>query len=86
MNELAGSLFNKLFIMNAKKMMPDIKSSMFEKGTSGVRAQAMDSNGNLIMDFKVLRQKNQIHILNAPSPGATASLAIAEHIIDNFIK
>ena len=72
--------------MNAKKMMPDIKSSMFEKGTSGVRAQAMDSNGNLIMDFKVLRQKNQIHILNAPSPGATSSLVIGKYISNLAVK
>ena len=57
---------------------------MFVKGTAGVRAQAMDTNGKLLMDFNIIREKNQIHVLNAPSPGATASLAIADYIIENY--
>ena len=59
---------------------------MIEKGGAGVRAQAMNSNGDLIMDFKIEKYKNQIHVLNAPSPGATASLSIADYIINNYIK
>ena len=59
---------------------------MFEKGgTAGVRAQAISKSGELLMDFNILREKNQIHVLNAPSPGATASLSIAKHIISNYI-
>ena len=65
-------------------MIPDVEHYMLEKGTSGVRAQAMDNNGDLIMDFKIYKFENQIHVLNAPSPGATASLAIADHIIENY--
>jgi L-2-hydroxyglutarate oxidase len=55
------------------------------KGTAGVRAQAMDSSGKLLMDFNVIREGNQVHVLNAPSPGATAALAIADHVITNYI-
>ena len=62
-------------------MIPDINSNMFEKGNSGVRAQAIERNGNLLMDFEIVKHKNQIHVLNAPSPGATASLSIADHVL-----
>jgi L-2-hydroxyglutarate oxidase len=59
---------------------------MFAKrGTSGVRAQAIRINGELEMDFNIIRENNQIHILNAPSPGATASLSIAKFIVDNYV-
>ena len=83
--EFSSSLFNKSFINKAKKMMPEIDSNMLKKGGAGVRAQALDPNGELLMDFRVEKLGNQIHVLNAPSPGATASLAIANHIINNFI-
>ncbi len=83
-NELKSSLFISDFLKKAKKLIPDINESMFVKGTAGVRAQAMDENGKLLMDFNIIREKNQIHVLNAPSPGATASLAIADYIIENY--
>ena len=84
LNEFVGSLFMSEFIKKAKKLIPDINSQMFEKGTAGVRALAMNNNGNLLMDFNIIKENNQIHILNAPSPGATASLSIADYIIDNY--
>jgi L-2-hydroxyglutarate oxidase len=59
---------------------------MLVKGTAGVRAQAMSAEGTLLMDFNIEREGNQIHVLNAPSPGATSSLAIASYIIDNYLK
>ena len=58
---------------------------MFEKGNSGVRAQAVQNNGNLLMDFKIVNHENQVHVLNAPSPGATASSS-ADYILDNYTK
>lgn len=85
-NELGSSFFSSLFLKKARKLIPDIDSGMFVKGTAGVRAQAVDDNGKLLMDFNILRKKKQIHILNAPSPGATASLAIADYILDNYVK
>lgn len=83
--EFMSSLSKKDFVNKAKKLIPSVEDYMLEKGTAGVRAQAMDKEGELIMDFRIEKIGNQIHIINAPSPGATASLSIASHIIDNYI-
>ena len=84
-NEFKSSFFMKDFIAKAQKMIPDLDASMFEKGPAGVRAQAISPEGKLQMDFNIIREGRQIHVLNAPSPGATASLAIADYIIENYI-
>ncbi|MGV3684488.1 MAG: L-2-hydroxyglutarate oxidase [Daejeonella sp.] len=86
MGELGSSIFKSMFLAKAKKLVPEIESRHFVKGMAGVRAQAMDSTGKLIMDFRVIRNGNQVHVLNAPSPGATASLAIADYIIQEYIR
>lgn len=84
--EFISSLSTKAFVAKAKKLIPDVEEYMFEKGgTSGVRAQAISQDGELIMDFNIIKENNQIHVLNAPSPGATASLSIAKHIVQNYI-
>jgi (S)-2-hydroxyglutarate dehydrogenase len=85
MNEFGSSLSTSLFLKKAKKLIPDISEDMFMKGTAGVRAQAMDPSGKLMMDFHISREGNQIHVLNAPSPGATASLSIADHILNEYL-
>lgn len=84
-NEFKSSLFMKDFIAKAQKMIPDVDASMLETGPAGVRAQAISQEGKLQMDFNIIREGRQIHVLNAPSPGATASLAIASHIIENYL-
>ena len=84
-NEFSSSLFKSSFISKAKKIIPDLGSKMLVKGQAGVRAQAVSDQGNLLMDFDVVRRRNQIHILNAPSPGATSSLAIANYIINKYV-
>ena len=84
-NEFKSSLFMKDFIAKAQKMIPDVNASMFERGPAGVRAQAISPEGELQMDFNVECSGRQIHVLNAPSPGATASLAIASHIINKYL-
>jgi L-2-hydroxyglutarate oxidase len=86
MGEFASSLLMSSFIAKAKIMIPEVEASMLVKGTAGVRAQAMSAEGKLLMDFNIEREGNQIHVLNAPSPGATSSLAIASYIIDNYLK
>ena len=85
-NEFKSSLFMKDFIAKAQKMIPDIDASMLETGPAGVRAQAISAEGKLQMDFNIIQKGRQIHVLNAPSPGATASLAIASHIIENYLE
>jgi len=85
-NEFSSSIFKSSFISKAKKMVPDLNSKMLEKGQAGVRAQAVSAQGELLMDFDILKKRNQIHILNAPSPGATSSLAIADYVIENYLN
>ena len=85
-NEFKSSLFMKDFIAKAQKMIPDVDASMLETGLAGVRAQAISQEGKLQMDFSIIREGRQIHVLNAPSPGATASFAIASHIIENYLS
>ncbi|MDB3862212.1 L-2-hydroxyglutarate oxidase [Flavobacteriaceae bacterium] len=84
-NEFKSSLFMKDFIAKAQKMIPDVDATMLERGPAGVRAQAISPKGELQMDFNIIQEGRQIHVLNAPSPGATASLAIASHIIENYL-
>ena len=69
------------YIKRAQKMMPGISAKHLTKGRSGIRAQACDQTGNLIQDFLFIHQENALHVCNAPSPGATSSLAIAEQIV-----
>jgi (S)-2-hydroxyglutarate dehydrogenase len=83
--EVGSSVFGKAFLDKARKMVPDLTLDQLVPGTAGVRAQALADDGSLIMDFRIMRQGSQIHVLNAPSPGATASLAIAAHIVDTYI-
>jgi L-2-hydroxyglutarate oxidase len=86
MGEFLSSLSKSAFVAKSKKLIPDLEDYMFVKGgTAGVRAQAISPKGELIMDFNIIKEYNQIHVLNAPSPGATASLSIAKYIIQNYI-
>jgi L-2-hydroxyglutarate oxidase len=85
MGEFYSSLSMKSFIRKAKSLIPEINEDMLTKGNAGVRAQALDRDGRLMMDFRIERVGNQIHVLNAPSPGATASLSIAGYIIQNYL-
>jgi L-2-hydroxyglutarate oxidase len=86
MGEFLSSLSKSAFVAKSKKLIPDVKEYMFVKGgTAGVRAQAINPKGELMMDFSIIKEDNQIHVLNAPSPGATASLSIARYIIQNYL-
>jgi L-2-hydroxyglutarate oxidase LhgO len=62
--------------------VPELTKSDLNGTGSGVRAQAVDRSGNLVDDFRIEQTEGAIHVLNAPSPGATASLVIGEHIAD----
>jgi L-2-hydroxyglutarate oxidase len=53
---------------------------------SGVRAQAVDLNGNMVDDFKIISHNGTLHVINAPSPAATACLAIADEIVARTIE
>lgn len=83
--EFSSSLFMASFLAKARKLIPEISSGDLVKGAAGVRAQAIDDDGALAMDFRIVREGTQVHVLNAPSPAATASLAIAGYLVENFL-
>ena len=85
-NEFSTSILKSSFLKKAQVLIPEITSNDIISGPAGVRAQGIDLKGNLIMDFDVIKTNNQIHILNAQSPAATCSLAIADYIIENYIN
>ncbi len=80
LNEFLRSISKEIFVKSLKEFIPELTIDMFVKGQSGVRAQLMDISGNLIQDFDILNKNNCISILNAPSPAATSSLAIAKYV------
>ena len=86
LNEFSTSILKSSFLKKTQKLIPDISSSDIKSGPAGVRAQGIVHKGNLMMDFEIKTHKNQIHVINAPSPAATSALSIADYIIKNYIK
>lgn len=80
-HELALSLSKHSFCHALQRLVPEIRSGDLEMGGAGVRAQAIARNGSLLQDFHFEHGENALHLLNAPSPAATASLAIGETIL-----
>lgn len=80
LGEYARAFSKKLFLRQLQRLVPSLQDSDIKPCRAGVRAQALERNGKLIDDFRIERQANSIHVLNAPSPAATASLAIGEHV------
>jgi len=80
-DEYKRAFSKRLFVNELKKMMPSLELSDVIPGKSGIRAQAIDSNGEMLDDFKIVNKNDVIHVLNAPSPAATACLAIADEIV-----
>lgn len=74
------------YVKTAQAYVPDITAADLLDGPSGVRAQALDSTGNLVDDFLITRGDHVIHVQNAPSPAATSSLVIAKMIVDEAQK
>ena len=81
MAEMQRAFSKKLFLKALQKMIPNLEMDDIRPVRAGVRAQAVERNGNLVDDFKIVHHKNSVHVLNAPSPAATASLAIADEIL-----
>jgi L-2-hydroxyglutarate oxidase len=78
--EMYRSWSKAAFVKALQKLMPAIEAKHLEPGGAGVRAQAMSPDGGLVDDFRIVRQERAIHVLNAPSPAATASLSIGDQI------
>ena len=82
--EIWRSLSPKAFAASLSRLVPGIEASDLRPAAAGVRAQALRRDGSLVEDFLVQRGHRQVHVLNAPSPAATAALEIARHIVDEL--
>jgi (S)-2-hydroxyglutarate dehydrogenase len=78
--EFRRSFSKRLFCDSLRRLVPEIEEDDLETGGAGVRAQAMSPDGTLVQDFCFVNRRRALHVLNAPSPAATASLAIGEAI------
>ena len=81
LEELWRSLSKQAFVRSLRKLVPEIEADDLVPAPSGVRAQAVARNGRLVDDFLIVEGPRALHVLNAPSPAATASPAIAEEIV-----
>lgn len=80
--ELHRSLSRRRFAADLQRLVPALTAEDLRRAPCGVRAQALDRTGRLIDDFHILERERMVHVLNAPSPAATASLAIGERIAE----
>jgi L-2-hydroxyglutarate oxidase len=81
-SEARRSLSKALFCRSLQRLVPELQIEDLIQGGAGVRAQALSPSGELLQDFCFVRRPRALHVLNAPSPAATASLAIADEVID----
>lgn len=82
LDEYRRAFSKKLFLNRLQKLIPSLSMDEIEPGRAGVRAMALGSDGEMIDDFKIAYHNNSIHVLNAPSPAATACLAIGDEIVN----
>ena len=80
------SLSKRAFVRALRKLIPELGYDDVIPGGSGVRAQTIARDGSLVDDFHILDAERMIHVLNAPSPAATASLAIGQSITERAVK
>lgn len=87
-DEYRRAFSKRLFLSRLQRLIPDLEMGDLKPGRAGVRAMALGADGQMIDDFKIEYRHNSIHVLNAPSPAATACLAIGEEVkkmaVDHF--
>lgn len=86
LTEVRRSLSRPRFLRSLQTLLPGLTDGDIAPGGSGVRAQAVDRTGKLLDDFYLQEAPGMVHVLNAPSPAATASLAIAESIAQRLLR
>ena len=84
--EFYRSWHKAAFVRDLQRLIPSITAEDLVPGGSGVRAQAVDRHGHLIDDFRFIEEVGIVHVCNAPSPAATASLVIGKHIVDTMLR
>jgi L-2-hydroxyglutarate oxidase len=82
LDEMHRSFSSKAFLKSLQVLVPSLRIEDIKRSRSGVRAQALDKNGNLVDDYVILQQDRMIHLCNAPSPAATSCLSIGEYVAD----
>ncbi len=82
LSEQYRSMRKSVFVRSLQTLVPEITSDDLYAPGAGVRAQAVDRDGGLLQDFSIAETEGAIHVLNAPSPGATSSLSISRYIVD----
>ena len=70
------------YVKSMQKLVPEVRKYDLVRWGSGVRAQAILPDGTLVDDFVIKETRNAVHVINAPSPGATSSLSIGEYVTD----
>ncbi|HSD63879.1 MAG TPA: L-2-hydroxyglutarate oxidase [Ignavibacteriaceae bacterium] len=84
--EFYRSFSKNAFVRSLQKLIPEITEDCIEPGGSGVRAQALERDGKFTDDFRIIESRRMIHVLNAPSPAATASLSIGDKISELILR
>ncbi len=84
--EMHRSISKAAFVKALQRLMPELQESDVHPAGAGVRAQAVERDGSLVDDFRIVEDDRMVHVLNAPSPAATASLAIGEKIADLAVR
>ena len=79
--EVRRSLSRQRFTENARRLIPELQPEDIQPGPAGVRAQALTADGKLVDDFHFVKGRRSLHVCNAPSPAATASLEIGREIV-----
>ena len=85
LEEFGSSLSRRLYVARAQRYVPELSAEDLVPAPAGIRAQAVDADGSLVDDFRIGRIGPVVTVRNAPSPGATSSLAIAEHIVSTAL-
>lgn len=85
-DEMRRSFSKRLFVDALSRLVPEIRAEDLVPGGAGVRAQALSPDGSLVDDFLIVERPGALHVCNAPSPAATASLAIGEQIVERAEK
>jgi (S)-2-hydroxyglutarate dehydrogenase len=83
-HEFRRSLSKALFCRSLQRLVPELRIDDLAHGGAGVRAQALSPSGELVQDFRFVRQARALHVLNAPSPAATASLSIGDEVVNQM--
>lgn len=86
LGEMYRSWNKRAFVEALRELLPELGMDDVKPGGAGVRAQAMDNKGKLLDDFSIIKAPNAIHVLNAPSPAATASIVIGQSIVDQALE